>query len=38
MRDLGLVNYFLGIFVSTCKGGYFLNQSKYIHDLLNHCF
>ncbi|WMV51038.1 hypothetical protein MTR67_044423 [Solanum verrucosum] len=35
MRDLGLVHFFLGISVSTCKGGYFLNQSKYIHDLLN---
>ncbi|XP_060187251.1 uncharacterized mitochondrial protein AtMg00810-like [Lycium barbarum] len=34
MRDLGIVNFFLGIFVSPCNGGYFLNQSKYIHDLL----
>ncbi|XP_049350142.1 uncharacterized mitochondrial protein AtMg00810-like [Solanum verrucosum] len=35
MKDLGLVNFFLGISISACKGGYFLNQSKYIHDLLN---
>nr|XP_016508857.1 PREDICTED: uncharacterized mitochondrial protein AtMg00810-like [Nicotiana tabacum] len=34
MNDLGLINFFLGISVTSRDGGYFICQSKYIKDLL----
>nr|XP_016477947.1 PREDICTED: uncharacterized mitochondrial protein AtMg00810-like [Nicotiana tabacum] len=34
MNDLGLVNYFLGVSITACDGGYFLSQSKYVKELL----
>ena len=34
MKDLGLLKYFLGIDVLRSKKGIFLNQRKYVHDLL----
>ena len=34
MTDLGLMKYFLGIQVKQTKGGIFITQEKYIHDLL----
>ncbi|CAN6706510.1 unnamed protein product [Malus baccata var. baccata] len=35
MKDLGQLNYFLGLQVSYPSGGLFVSQSKYIKDLLN---
>ncbi|CAN6572721.1 unnamed protein product [Malus baccata var. baccata] len=35
MKDLGQLNYFLGLQVSYHSGGLFVSQSKYIKDLLN---
>ena len=34
MKDLGHLHYFLGIEISTFRGGLFLSHSKYIGDLL----
>ena len=34
MKDLGCLNYLLGIAISSCSNGYFLSQAKYAHDLL----
>ncbi|XP_028069016.1 uncharacterized protein LOC114271601 [Camellia sinensis] len=34
MKELGLLNYFLGIFVHTFSSGYFLSQTKYATELL----
>lgn len=35
LKDLGLLNYFLGIQVTSTSDGIFLTQTKYIFDLLN---
>nr|XP_028953280.1 uncharacterized protein LOC114822633 [Malus domestica] len=35
MKDLGQLNYFLGLQVTYQSGGLFVSQSKYIQDLLN---
>ncbi|KAM1246265.1 hypothetical protein ACFX2J_042353 [Malus domestica] len=35
MKDLGQLNYFLGLQVTYHSGGLFVSQSKYIKDLLN---
>ncbi|KAA0063736.1 putative mitochondrial protein [Cucumis melo var. makuwa] len=34
MKDLGSLNYFLGLEVSICLDGYLLSQAKYAFDLL----
>lgn len=34
MKDLGKLKYFLGIKMATLKKGLFLNQIKYVMDLL----
>lgn len=34
MKELGLLNYFLGISVHTSSFGYFLSQTKYVTELL----
>ncbi|XP_050938612.1 uncharacterized protein LOC127148571 [Cucumis melo] len=34
MKDLGSLNYFLGLEVSRCSDGYLLSQAKYASDLL----
>ncbi|KAA0036904.1 Retrovirus-related Pol polyprotein from transposon TNT 1-94 [Cucumis melo var. makuwa] len=34
MKDLGFLNYFLGLEVSRCSDGYLLSQAKYVSDLL----
>ena len=34
MSDLGPLQYFLGIEVSSTSDGFFISQEKYIHDLL----
>lgn len=34
MKDMGDIHYFLGIQVHHTKDGLFMNQSKYVHDLL----
>ncbi|XP_066367989.1 uncharacterized mitochondrial protein AtMg00810-like [Miscanthus floridulus] len=34
MSDLGPLSYFLGIEISHSANGYYLSQSKYIHDLI----
>ncbi|KAJ3691762.1 hypothetical protein LUZ61_020926 [Rhynchospora tenuis] len=34
LKDLGSINYFLGIEISTLPKGLHLSQSKYIHDIL----
>jgi len=34
MKDLGLLNYFLGIAVTRHKGGLFLSQRKYAEDII----
>jgi hypothetical protein len=34
MSDLGSLSYFLGIEIESTAAGYYLSQSKYIHDLL----
>lgn len=34
LKDLGNLNYFLGVEVITTMTGLFLNQQKYIHDML----
>ncbi|TYK06346.1 putative mitochondrial protein [Cucumis melo var. makuwa] len=34
MKDLGSLNYFLGLEVSRCSDGYLLSQAKYAFDLL----
>ncbi|XP_028068338.1 uncharacterized protein LOC114270924 [Camellia sinensis] len=34
MKDLGLLNYFLGLEISQDSSGYFLTQAKYTSDLL----
>ncbi|XP_028126455.1 uncharacterized protein LOC114323165 [Camellia sinensis] len=36
MKDLGLLNYFLGLEISQDSSGYFLAQAKYTSDLLAH--
>jgi len=35
MRDLGLLNYFLGLEVTSGSDGYYLSQAKYASDLLS---
>ena len=35
MKDLGLLNYFLGIEVSSSADGYYLTQAKYTSDLIS---
>lgn len=34
MKDLGFLNYFLGLKVTTRKNGFYLSQTKYVFDLL----
>ncbi|KAL0534903.1 hypothetical protein IC582_029202 [Cucumis melo] len=34
MKDLGILNYFLGLEISSSPSGYFLSQAKYAFDLL----
>ncbi|XP_028081458.1 uncharacterized protein LOC114282884 [Camellia sinensis] len=34
MKELGFLNYFLGISVHTCAAGFFLHQSKYATEIL----
>ena len=34
MKDLGSLNYFLGLEASWCLDGYLLSQAKYAYDLL----
>ena len=34
MKDLGMLQYFLGLEVHTSKGGIFINQHKYATDLI----
>ena len=34
LRDLGMISYFMGLEVIPCKHGLFLNQKRYILDLL----
>lgn len=34
MKDLGPVNYFLGIEIHRSNDGFFLSQQKYVHDIL----
>ncbi|XP_038875046.1 uncharacterized protein LOC120067570 [Benincasa hispida] len=36
MKDLGPLNYFLGLQVSSCSKRYYLSQAKYASDLLTH--
>ncbi|TYK03354.1 Retrovirus-related Pol polyprotein from transposon TNT 1-94 [Cucumis melo var. makuwa] len=35
MKDLGNLNYFLGLEISSSSSGYYLSQAKYTSDLLN---
>ncbi|KAL4010710.1 hypothetical protein IC575_027725 [Cucumis melo] len=35
MKDLGNLNYFLGLEISSSSSGYYLSQAKYASDLLN---
>jgi transposase InsO family protein len=35
MKDLGPLNYFLGLEISSSSDGYYLTQAKYIYDLLS---
>ncbi|KAL0555857.1 hypothetical protein IC582_004358 [Cucumis melo] len=35
IKDLGNLNYFLGLEISSSPGGYYLSQEKYASDLLN---
>ena len=35
MSMMGELNYFLGLQVKQCKNGIFINQAKYVKDLLN---
>ena len=35
MKDLGLLNHFLGLEVTSNSKGYFLSQAKYTSDLLS---
>lgn len=35
MKDLGLLNYFLGVEATFANNGLYLSQAKYIHDLLS---
>ena len=34
MTDLGIMRYFMGIEVHQSKGGIFISQSKYAHEIL----
>jgi hypothetical protein len=34
MKDLGTLNYFLGLEVSSSGNGLFLSQAKYAYDIL----
>jgi hypothetical protein len=35
MKDLGSLNYFLGLEVSSDQNGYYLSQTKYASDLIS---
>ena len=35
MKDLGPLNYFLGLEVSSSANGYYLTQAKYTYDLIS---
>ena len=35
MKDLGPLNYFLGLEVSSSADGYYLTQAKYTYDLIS---
>jgi hypothetical protein len=35
MKDLGTLNYFLGLKVTSSSDGYYLSQAKYVSDLLS---
>lgn len=35
IKDLGALNYFLGLEVTTSDAGLFLSQTKYAHDILH---
>ena len=35
MKDLGILNYFLGLEVTSSSDGYYLSQAKYASDLLS---
>ena len=36
MKDLGLLNFFLGLEISYDQSGYYLSQAKYAYDLISH--
>ena len=38
MKDLGCLNCFLGLEMSSYSNGYFLSQAKYTYDLLAHTY
>ena len=35
MKDLGILNYFLGLEVTSSSDGYYLFQAKYVSDFLS---